>query len=246
LVPAWADSVLLCWGSAVAYDDSGLDDDLIVELQAWDLAYHDSVRGDGRWRSEHAQDAFEAEGIRLAHRVATALGAGFAVEFNDKTVRSQRGPENPTAAAAFEVDVDREEAALRRVTDQLARGEPCSDPRPPAASVEEPGAWLREVGSRTSRPVRVSLSPDLSVGFPVEVVVDGRPGYVDPEMLGISESLSRDLEEFQDWWERHRTDDEGGSDPSEEAEWAQWRQQGNQLVKRLQMELGDDYYVAWI
>ena len=92
----------------------------------------------------------------------------------------------------------------------------------------------------------MNLSPDLFVGFPVEVVVDGRPGYVDPDMLGISESLSRDLERFQDWWERHGADDEDAGDPSQDVEWDNWRQHGNQLVKRLQSELGDDYVVAWI
>ena len=121
---------------------------------------------EGQWRSQRARDAFEAEGIRLAHRVADALGAGFVVEFEDNIVHSRRPPENLAAAAAFEDHDDREEAAFRRIAIQMqSRDDSCSEPRPQAAaSVTEPGAWLRDVRSGTTRPVRVNLSPDLFVG----------------------------------------------------------------------------------
>lgn len=39
MIPAWADSVLMYWGTSVAYENSGLDEDLIAELEAWDTSY---------------------------------------------------------------------------------------------------------------------------------------------------------------------------------------------------------------
>ena len=247
LVPAWGDSVLMCWGSTVKYENSGLDDDLIAELERWDQAYYDAQQDDGEWRSPQGEAAFEHEGIRLAHRAADALGAGFAVEMAGRTIRSQHSPESPSAAAAFEAHAEREQAELERITNHLqTAGRSDTDLPPAAAWPTEAGAWLRDVASNTTHRVRVNLSPDLYVGFPVEVVVGGKPLYVDADKLGISESLGRDLEEFQDWWERHRTDDEGGHDPSDDAAWEQWVQRGEQLVRRLQTELGDGCYVAWV
>jgi hypothetical protein len=94
--------------------------------------------------------------------------------------------------------------------------------------------------------VRVHLSPDLFVGFPVEVVEGGSPGYVSAHMLGISDVLARDLEAFQEWWENLGGGDDdlvpGPQDPA----WRQWDAEGWQLVKRLQDELGPEYDVVWI
>ena len=86
------------------------------------------------------------------------------------------------------------------------------------------------------------LSPDYSVAFPVEVVVDGSAAYVDADMLGISDSLQRDIEKFQEWWDQH-ADDETNS--TKDPEFEQWSQNGIRLVKRLQSELGADYFVTW-
>ena len=110
---------------------------------------------------------------------------------------------------------------------------------------EEPGRWLREVRAETTSRVRVMISPDVSVGFPVEVVVDGKPGYVDASMLGISASLRHDLEAFQNWWELHTWNGEEVTGVGDEAEWTEWSRQGTRLVERLQSELGEDYHVTW-
>jgi hypothetical protein len=75
-----------------------------------------------------------------------------------------------------------------------------------------PAPWLNDIVSRSSVRVPVHLSPDWFVGFPVEVVVDGCPGYVDPSMLGISDGLRRDLESFQIWWEAHASIDDDAPD----------------------------------
>ena len=247
LRPAWADSVLLYWGSPVAYERSGLDDELVAELQAWDIAYYDRVDTDGQWRSAAAHDAHRIEGARLAQRVADALGRAFAVELDERIFQSVRPPALPAAAAAFKAHGGEQEAALRRIMEQMALEadhEDClrTDARDVAT---QPGQWLREVRAKTTKRVRVVLSPDYLVGFPIEVVVDGRPGYVDADMLGISATLRQDLESFQQWWEQHAWDDDERTAATDEPEWARWRRQGIQLVERLQAELGDDYYVTW-
>ena len=99
--------------------------------------------------------------------------------------------------------------------------------------------------AETTRRVRVMISPDMFVGFPVEVVVDGKAGYVDASMLGISASLAHDLEALQAWWELHTSDGDEVPGAGDEAEWADWGRQGTLLVERLQAELGEDFYVTW-
>jgi hypothetical protein len=247
LRPAWADSVLLYWGSPVPYENSGLEDDLIAELQAWDTSYYDRVGAEPEGRLPASTDAHRAEGARLAQRVADALGSAFGVEFDQRRVQSRHRPTSPDAAAAFKAHGARQQAALLTLMQQAAQ-DPGADGLSTTSEElpEEPGQWLREVRARTTRRVRVLISPDHYVGFPVEVVVDGRAGYVDAAMLGVSASLRRDLEEFQDWWELHAWDDEDEeTNADEEAAWAAWMDQGSQLVERLQSELGDDYYVSW-
>jgi hypothetical protein len=247
--PAWADSVLLYWGSPVAYEDSGLDDDLIAELEAWDTHYYDRVGADGQWRSQALHDAHQTEGVRLARLVADALGRQFAVEFEQRTMRSRRRPAVPAAAAAFSAHGHQREAELHTIMDQVVQDstDADDDPAPERVAASRPGQWLREVRSETTRRVRVRLSPDFAVGFPVEVVVNGQAGYVDGDMLGISASLTHDLEDFQERWERHAWDDDeldDDDDGPDDPECATWLQQGSRLVERLQAELGNDYYVT--
>jgi hypothetical protein len=79
--------------------------------------------------------------------------------------------------------------------------------------------WIDGVIASPSGKVRVQLSPDDLVDFPVEVEevdepaynaavafaglqpedVDGILGYVSPEMLGISTSLAEEFRSFQRW-----------------------------------------------
>ena len=139
---------------------------------------------------------------------------------------------------------------------------------------EEDACWLDGVTAGPSGRVRVHLSVDAFVGFPVEVEevdgpafqaavafaglqpedVDGIFACVGPEMLGISAFLAEDLKSFQRWWEEHG-DPFGSDDVDEEDEedeaveedpaWARWRATGWQLVDRLQVELGPRYDVTW-
>jgi hypothetical protein len=247
LRPAWADSVLLYWGSSVAYEHSGLDDDLVAELEAWDTSYYDRVNTGGQWRSAAAHDAHRIEGARVAQRVADALGRAFAVEVDERIVQSRHPPASPASAAAFEAHRGEREAELHRFM-EYAASQAGHDHCLQTAEhhlASQPGQWLRELRAETTKRIRVVLNPEDAVCFPVEVVVDGQPGYVDADMLGVSATLRQDLESFQDWWEQHARDDDEGTDASEEPEWAQWSRQGIQLVERLQAELGDEYYVTW-
>lgn len=41
-----------------------------------------------------------------------------------------------------------------------------------------PAEWIRDLQRATAEPVRVQLSPDFFVEFPVEVFVETGPGYV--------------------------------------------------------------------
>jgi hypothetical protein len=233
-------------GGCVAYQDSGLAQVLIAELGAWDTSYCDGCGNNGQWQSDLKRDAFRAEGRRLVGRVAEALGRDFAVRFDDHTVRSRRGPGNPAAAAAFRAHGAKRVAAMLEGFQQAhGRGDSrCDDTRFGERLAEPPGQWLREARSGTVKRVRLLLSPDFSVGFPVEVVVDGEAGYVDADMLGISDSLRRDLEAFQEWWDEHADVDED-DDTAEDLEWEVWRRTGSGLLQRLQSELGEDYFVTW-
>ncbi len=117
---------------------------------------------------------------------------------------------------------------------------------------QPPGLWLRELISQSAERVPVHLSVDWSVEFPVEVFINGYPGYVSPRMLGVSEELTNDLKSFQQWWEEHSsTDDpdlfEGlGDEPADAPEWSDWFQIGRRLVERLQAELGSSCRVEWV
>ena len=106
-----------------------------------------------------------------------------------------------------------------------------------------PGEWLRGVAPGPSGRVGIHVSLDWGVEFPVEVVEAGNPGYVDAEMLGISDRLAGDLVALQAWWSEHTSmgEPDGADDPG----WARWHREGAELVKRLQAELGPRYEVVW-
>jgi hypothetical protein len=137
---------------------------------------------------------------------------------------------------------------------------------------QEGTRWMDGVIAGPSGKVRVQLSPDDLVDFPVEVEevdgpafsaavafaglqpedVDGIFGYVSPEMLGISTSLAEELRSFQRWW-AEQSDQFNDDEDDEEVDiavenddaWEQWRATGWDLVDRLQAELGSRYEVSW-
>lgn len=95
-------------------------------------------------------------------------------------------------------------------------------------------------------PIRVHLSCDYAVDFPIEMYVDGHLGYVAPSRLRLSVTLVRDLRDLQQQWE-HLPDpdlDEGeGATDADEAAWDSWGQRRELLLERLRTELGPEYSV---
>lgn len=106
-----------------------------------------------------------------------------------------------------------------------------------------PAAWIRRLQRVSEGPVRVQLSPDFLVEFPVEVFAAHGPGYVSAEMLGLSDELGSDLTAWQRWFDDHT---DTGREPMElgpEPEWDDWRRQGDALRARLRQELGPGFDV---
>jgi hypothetical protein len=95
-------------------------------------------------------------------------------------------------------------------------------------------------------PVKVQLSVEIGVQFPVEVFDQHGPGFVQPGSLGLSEPLVHDLTAWLQWWQRHvnatGADVVGGDD----SEWRSWKQEGDWLARRLQTELGSDFRVHFV
>lgn len=109
----------------------------------------------------------------------------------------------------------------------------------------EPDRWLRDLQAATTGSVRVQLSPEVFVDFPVEVFDHRGPGYVSAETLGISQPLEVDLTRWLRWWQdRVGFGDEGGEDEEMDAdEWRQWNEDGARLLERLKDELGPGFEV---
>jgi hypothetical protein len=95
--------------------------------------------------------------------------------------------------------------------------------------------------------VRVRLSPEVGVDFPVEVFAGHGFGYVNGPMLGISPGLEADLIRWQRWWQDRvgwgDEDDDASVDAS--GEWTRWHDGGAALRERLEVELGPGFDVAW-
>ncbi|HRO31757.1 hypothetical protein [Citricoccus sp.] len=107
MFPDYADTVLW-FGGPVPYDESGLTDGLVRELEDWEQSYYDSLTPDEDWKSAELARQFTAEGNRLAQRVADELGDGYQVQFSTyetgvppRRFRGTRPVLNPRATAAF-------------------------------------------------------------------------------------------------------------------------------------------------
>jgi hypothetical protein len=112
-------------------------------------------------------------------------------------------------------------------------------------TTSRPAAWIRELRLSSGQPVKVQLSPDFFVDFPVEVFTETGPGYVSAQMLGVSDQLGSDLTAWQRWFNDHT---DTGSEPMElgpQSEWDEWGRQGAGLLDRLKLELGPDFDIRW-
>jgi hypothetical protein len=150
LFPNYAGSVLWFTDSVepIDYGSSGLDPALVNDLIRWELGYYDSLGDDFQWQSPALADAFTAEGVSLALRLAVQLGAGFDIEFASyqtgvvtRRFRSSFPADNPTAAAAFGA-LSGQSAVISPAASRLSRSVRPSRPR-------NASSWLT-----TNRPPR--------------------------------------------------------------------------------------------
>lgn len=107
----------------------------------------------------------------------------------------------------------------------------------------EPEACIRDLLARTKGPVRVQLSSEVGVEFPVEVFDERGPGYVGSGTLGLSRELAHGLVLWHRWWEDHvdwcGSEETAGTDE----EWREWSEEGDRLLERLRQQLGPAFQV---
>ena len=126
LFPGHAESVIW-FSSPVRYEQTHLDERLVVDLQTWEVSYYAGLTPDYSWRTPGLQTRYLAEGVTLARRLADQIGDDFQVEYDvgqsSRRVRGAGPARNPAAAAAFHrlATAAREGwAELRQVVEQAA------------------------------------------------------------------------------------------------------------------------------
>lgn len=120
----YADSVI--WFSGpVAYEDTCLEHDLVVELRCWDDTYYAGLTSDYEWRSPDVASLYYRAGARLARRIAEQIGDDFQVQYDQghthRRVRAAGQARNEGAASAFHTMAEHartERARLREVVDR--------------------------------------------------------------------------------------------------------------------------------
>ena len=122
MFPEYGNDGVLWYAGGASYEGSGLDPALITELRAWEAAYFDGLEDELEWRSRALEKAHRAEGVRLARKVAAALGSAFAVDLDGKKFRSDCPPDTPAAARAFTLLADEEEARYEEIARLVADG----------------------------------------------------------------------------------------------------------------------------
>jgi hypothetical protein len=100
--------------------------------------------------------------------------------------------------------------------------------------------------ARTDGSVRVQLSAEIGVDFPVEVFDERGPGFVQPGTLGLTHDLEGDLIAWLRWWQQHVSP--GGEEIAggDDREWEQWSEEGRVLCERVQQELGGEFLVRFV
>ena len=125
LFPDYADTVL--WiREPIDYEDTGLSDELVAGMRAWEQFYYDSLDADFNWVSAEAARTFTEEGTRLAQSVSSEVGSRFLIEFasykaGTETVRrrSAHPAENAEAERAFAKLFDEIEVEDREIADYI-------------------------------------------------------------------------------------------------------------------------------
>ncbi|CAN5146992.1 hypothetical protein BH09ACT12_BH09ACT12_37010 [soil metagenome] len=103
--------------------------------------------------------------------------------------------------------------------------------------------WIDRLVAQTDQPVKVQLSPEQGVAFPVEVFGEHGPGFVGQGTLGLSLHLEDALMCWLRWWQRHVSP--GGDEvvDGDDVEWRRWSHEGERLRQALQQELGREFLV---
>lgn len=100
----YADSVI-CFSGPVAYEDTRLEHDLVVDLRSWDATYYAGLTFDDEWRSPDLAGRYYRAGARLARRVAEQTDDDFQVQYDQgdthRRVRAAGPARNEEAASAF-------------------------------------------------------------------------------------------------------------------------------------------------
>lgn len=143
MFPDYADTVLWLDGP-IDYGDTGLSTGLIVELQAWEQLFYDSLNRNYDFRSRGLEARFTREGIHLAELISTEIGSGHIIEYlgaqslNHPVLFQCPGTAaNPAAATCFD---DLVEAKLRAARDmqEILKDEPLYAYAPLSESVFDP------------------------------------------------------------------------------------------------------------
>lgn len=107
IFPDYADTVLW-FREPVAYDSSGLSQELVRDLEEWERSYYDALGPDLEWRSPELARQFTITGNYLAGRIAEELGHRYEVVFRSyesgvspRRFRATSPALNPRADEAF-------------------------------------------------------------------------------------------------------------------------------------------------
>lgn len=121
---------VIWFSDPVSYEESHLTAGLIGALREWEQSYYAGLDDDFEWRSAELPGRINAEGGKLAQRLAQEVGDDFHVEFHEvgatapwPLFHSDDVASNPQAAAAFRARAD----AARTEWQRSSRAAPVTD-----------------------------------------------------------------------------------------------------------------------
>lgn len=126
-------ATVLSIGDRVYYEDSGLSQELILDLRLWSKFYRQSFDENQAWISVDREREFTAMGDRLAQRLADELGESHSVQVGSRhfgsgqdgeplrTYRSAGPAISPLAAEVFHAYMREEQAVAARQAYVLAQ-----------------------------------------------------------------------------------------------------------------------------
>lgn len=130
LFSGYAGSVI--WFSGpVAYEDTRLEHDLVVDLRSWDAAYYAGLTSDDEWQSPDVAGRYYRAGARLARRAAGQIGDDFQVQYDQgdthRRVRAAGPARNQQAASASHAMAEHARAEWARMREVVERADTNGD-----------------------------------------------------------------------------------------------------------------------